>query len=254
MANDKIAAAGRLLAEAWRDARTIDAYPADLAPSDLDQAIAIREEMAREIGEDVVGWKVAGRPGPLIGRIFKSTLYSDPAELPVARFPKPYLECEIGFRLTSDLPPREQAYGEEEVAGSAALALNVEFVGSRHSNGKLIPDNDADLHTIVADNAVQAGLVAGPVIEDWRGLSLLDIAVELRIDGGPPMPTIPREERTEPLDVLVWLANELSDLGIGLQAGQIVTPGSATRPQLLPAGSTALAVFGELGQISVTLA
>ena len=92
------------------------------------------------------------------------------------------------------------------------------------------------------------------MIEDWERRSLLDITADLRIDGGESQPLLPKQNRTEPFDVLLWAANELSRRGIGLKAGHIVTPGSVNVPLPLPAGGTAVAVFEDLGRITVSLA
>ena len=66
MADDRIAAAAALFAQAWRDDTIIDAVPGDLAPRDLAEATAMQDAMAAAIGEDVVGWKIGGKPsGPM---------------------------------------------------------------------------------------------------------------------------------------------------------------------------------------------
>ena len=54
--------------------------------------------------------------------------------------------------------------------------------------------------------------------------------------------------------MLLWAANDLSRRGIGLKAGHIITPGSVTVLEPLPRGSTAVAVFEDLGEITVSLA
>ena len=54
--------------------------------------------------------------------------------------------------------------------------------------------------------------------------------------------------------MLIWAANDLSRRGIGVKAGQIITPGSVNVPLPLPVGSTAVAVFEDLGEITVSLA
>lgn len=254
MGTDRISRAGQMLAKAWREGRTVDAYPAELAPADVAEATAIQEAMAAAIDEPIVGWKVAGRPGAPCGRIFASTAFASGVTLPLKGFARPYLECEVGFKLSADLPPRAQAYTAGEVAAAADMAINIELVGTRYTDGKIIPDTDAERYAIVADNAAQVGLVTGPVITEWQGLSLLDIGVDLRIDGGPSLPLMDKDKRTEPFDVLLWTANHLSERGIGLAAGQIVTPGSVTVPTLLPQGSTAVARFDDLGEITVSLA
>ena len=265
MADDRIAAAAALFAQAWLDGATIDAFPDELAPRDEAEATAMQDAMAARIGEDIVGWKVAGRPGAPFGRIFASTGFDNGAILPAPRYAANIMECEVGFRLKKDLPAREQPYGPEEAAAAADLSINIELVGFRRTGivqqlaaaivaGKPYPASEAERLVNIADNGGNLGLVRGPVIEDWRHRPLLDIAVDLRIDGGESRPLFPKDARTEPFDVFLWTANELSRRGIGLKAGQIVTPGSVNVPEPLPRGSTAVAVFEDLGQVAVSLA
>ena len=265
MADDRIAGAASLFARAWLDGTTIDAFPSDLAPRDLAEATAMQDAMATRIGEDIVGWKIAGKPGAPMGRIFASTRFENGATLALPRFARNIVECEVGFRLRSDLPPRDRPYERDEVAAATDLAINIELVGSRRANvieqaaaalaaGGPFPDNDAERLLIIADNAGNLGLVTGPVIEDWQHRALLDVAVDLRIDGGETRPLLPKQRRSEPLDVLLWAANDLSRRGIGLKAGHIITPSSVNVPEPLPAGSTAVAVFEDLGQITFSLA
>lgn len=251
---DNIATAAWILADAWKNGLTVDALSEKLFPKSVGAAACIQDEMSRLIGEEVVGWKVGGKPGPLVGRIFASRLYTTPAMLPLNRFPQPGIECEIGFRLLRDLPPRSQSYSREDVVNAAALAFTIELTGTRFKNGKLIADTDHELRAIVADNAVGAGLVVGPEVADWRRLSLLDIPVSLRINGEGPMAPNPKDKRTEPIEILEWLANELSQRKTGLRAGQYVTTGSATLPMPLQPGDVAVSEFGEFGKIQVALA
>ena len=129
MTDDRIAAAAALLAKAWLDGTTIDAFPDELAPRDEAEATAMQDAMAVRIGEDVVGWKVAGRPGAPFGRIFASTGFDNGATLPAPRYAGNIMECEVGFRLKRDLPPRRRPYGRDEVADAADLSLNIELVG-----------------------------------------------------------------------------------------------------------------------------
>ena len=198
---EKIAAAGQILADAWKNETLIDALPKDLFPDDIAQAIAIQDEMAKQIGEEVVGWKVAGRPGPLVGRIFESTVFTNPATLSKARFQKAGVECELAFRLDEDLPPRQGEYGRDEVLDAANLVLTLEIIDRRFHNGIPIPNNDDEKLEIIADNAANGGMVVGPEVPGWRSMSLLDITVDLSIDGGPSQPLQPRDGRVDPADV-----------------------------------------------------
>lgn len=253
MNEDSIAKAGTLLAGAWSQSALLEGLPSYLTPGDVREAAEIQNAMAAMIGDAVVGWKVAGAPGPMVGRIFASHCHQGGVTLPArqARH-QPALECEIGFQMTRDFPPQGASYTRDEVAEAAHLTFTIEVVGTRFANGRHIPDTEEQRLAILADNAAGAGLVIGPQLADWRDLALLDIPIELRVDGGPREPANPLP-RHDPLDTLHWLANELSRREIGLRAGQFVTTGSATKLCALKPGSSAVATFGDFGSAELAL-
>lgn len=253
MNEDSIAKAGTLLAGAWSQSALLEGLPNYLYPKDVHEAAAIQSAMAAMIGDAVVGWKVAGAPGPMVGRIFASHCHQGAVTLPArqARH-RPALECEIGFQVTQEFPAGATTYTRDEVAEAARLTFTIEIVGTRFANGRHIPDTEEQRLAILADNAAGAGLVVGPQLADWRDLQLLDIPVELRVDGGAKEPANPLP-RHDPVGTLHWLVNELSDRGIGMRAGQFVTTGSATKLCELKPGSSAVATFGDYGVIEVAL-
>jgi 2-keto-4-pentenoate hydratase len=55
----------------------------------------------------------------------------------------------------------------------------------------------------------------------------------------------------DPRLALTWLANELSQLGIALKAGQVVTTGTCVTPLEIDHGDEVLASLGKLGELSV---
>lgn len=241
-----------MLANAWNSHTTIDALPEHLFPTTLDEATAIQDATARVIGQKVVGWKIGGGPGALVGRVYAGHCHANPATLSTRQYPSSNIECEIGFRMIRDLPPRDTAYKAEEVLGAAVVAFTIELTGSRFTGGKHSPDNDRDLLAIVADNAAGAGLIPGPEVPVWHHLSLLGVPVELRINDGQAVSML-SGARTDPAQTLVWVANELSRRGFGLQAGQWITPGSATKPMPIRAGDHVVARFAAFGDIRVNL-
>lgn len=254
MADANIVEAGQLLANAWLGRNTLDGLPARLFPNGRAEAAAIQVEMAKAIGEPVVGWKVAGVPGPMVGRVFKNSLYDLPCTLPASLSAHaPMVECEMGFELTCDLPARSEPYSIEEIRHASQLRFLIEIVGTRFAQGKHLPDDETDRLAIIADNSAGTALCVGPLLPGWEDVGLLDIPVTLRIDGGPPAPDSPAHLRTEPLAVMVWLANELSDRGIGLFTGQHVTTGSANVLQPLRPGSEAVVTYGDFATLTVSM-
>ena len=122
MANESYRRAGRVLAEAWLAAKTID-LPTDLLPVDRDEAYASQDEMARLLADDpdnkVVGWKVGatssgvqeaeGYDGPIPGRVIASTIYKNCSSIPASRCQGAKVEAEIAFLFVT--APRQQSSG-----------------------------------------------------------------------------------------------------------------------------------------------
>jgi 2-keto-4-pentenoate hydratase len=53
------------------------------------------------------------------------------------------------------------------------------------------------------------------------------------------------------MNVLIWLANQQSRLGRGLDAGAIVTTGTCTGLDPVRVGDRAIADFGQLGSVQI---
>ena len=57
----------------------------------------------------------------------------------------------------------------------------------------------------------------------------------------------------DPKTALVWIANELSSVGEGLRAGDIVTTGTVVTPVKVEPGDEVRCDFGVLGTVSVRI-
>ena len=55
----------------------------------------------------------------------------------------------------------------------------------------------------------------------------------------------------DPVTCMVWLANFLRQKGSGLRAGEIITTGTCTGANDVPANTTVVADFGALGKVQV---
>ena len=270
MNEDTVRGAAKLLADAWRDMTTIDALPPALRPHTFEEAYAIQDEMAALIGQPAAGWKIGpASPGlmraegfdePAAGRVFEPNIYRSPAELPHGRITNAKLECEFALRIGADVAPRDQAYTAEELAPLAVLCPALEVSGCRFATpGAVVTTGWARTSDMpspldrLADNGGAGALVVGDEIPRWQDLSLESLPVVLRIDGGPPVANFEGDCRSDPLEVLVWLANFVSRRGIGLRAGDLVATGSATHAQPLHAGASAVAEFPELGELRLTI-
>ena len=272
MTGTKATRAAELLADCWRERRQISDLPVDLLPEGRAEAYAIQDELARLLGFDVAGWKVgmaspaslraAGLDEPIPGRLFAQTLAQSPATFAADDFASPMVESEFAFRLLDSLPARVEPYSRDEVAAVAVLHLAIEIGDFRITSllnafTGVSPalDNPATIPLQplpwIADNGGGGGFVAGMEVAEWQRLDLQNHPIELRVNGELATPGLKGEARCDPLGVLQWTANHLSQRNIGLAAGAFVTTGTATAPTLVTAGTEAVAHFEDLGEVSV---
>jgi 2-keto-4-pentenoate hydratase len=244
-----IARAADLIAGAYRKLEVLDAFPADCRPATFADAVAMQDELARNLGVPVVGWKVGhanealrakfGEGAPVVGRLFDGAVLTSPALIPPADIDQPLVEGELAVRLGADLPPREQDYDVEEVVAAIdAVMPAIEFAEVRTRQ-------EPSLFELTALNAGAFRLILGPEIPDWRNVRLNDLAAELRLDGHVVATHYRGAERSDPLWVMRYLANDLSRRGIGLLRGQVVSTGVIL--PYLPLGQAAEAVLSVAG-------
>lgn len=258
MQDERIREAAALLARAWLARGDLEEMLPDvLRPKDRPEAYAIQDEMARIIGEPVGGWKMGatspavrrreGHSGPIVGRIFASTIYASPAELPADRFPHARIEAEFGLRLREDLPPREAPYTEEDIRAAVDLVPTIEIIGHRFP--KTEPAPKLSTYDEIADNGTGIGLVVGAPPPAWTAEQVQNLRITIRVDDGEPAENVLGDDRCIPLAVGAETANILSQRGIGLRLGMIISTGGVTTPQPVRAGSRFTADYGPLGRL-----
>jgi 2-keto-4-pentenoate hydratase len=251
----------RSLAEAWRGCGTFPLPAATRAPRSRADAFAIQDKMAKLLGDRCVGWKVGaavravqvleGHDGPIVGRLFAPRIYASPAQIP-PMFDGYKIECEFAFRFRKDVPPRAEAYTRAELESQLVLHPGLEVAGTRYATSQ--GDRKATTHDAIADNGGGGAYVVGAGVVDWRRLDLANLALDARIDGGEAIQAYSGQYRRDPVDIAVETVNGLSERGIGLAAGDLLSTGSLTLPTPLRTGQTYVARFGDLATVSVSMA
>lgn len=253
-----VAAAAAALVQARLDYRVLDGFPGGAFPADIDEAYAVLDSVAAQMGVPVCGWKVAltneaiqkrmKASEPACGPLFQPYIMESPKLLNMPEESLRGLELEFAFRMGDSLPPRPEPYSQEEVlAAAATLHPAIEVVDSRVRNGQ-----QHGAVAIIADHCANAALVYGPGTADWRGLDLAVHETVLTVDGEHAVTGSGSAVLGDPRNSLVWLANFLSARGKGLKAGDLVTTGSTMGIHAVPAGSKSVADFGSLGTVEVS--
>jgi 2-keto-4-pentenoate hydratase len=164
-------------------------------------------------------------------------------------------EPEIAFRLGRDLAPRATPYAVQEVlAVVASLHPAFEIPDSRYAGFTRVGQAQ-----LIADDSCCGRFLFGPAAAaGWRELDLAAHRVHATVSNRQGVRfTRDGEGRAalgDPRTALTWLANELSSLGLTLQAGQFVSTGTCMVPLEVEPGDTVHADYGVLGAISPRLA
>jgi 2-keto-4-pentenoate hydratase len=245
--SDKVNQLAQMLIAARRSGTRITSLPESLIPASIPEALAVQHAVAATIGP-IGGWKV-GAPGGnrVCGALPAATVQSSPAVLDAAKHPLRCVESEICFAVSADLPPRASPYSRAEVmAALGTMHAAIEVCESRYGE-----PNDFNLFTNLADTQSHGGLVDGPGRSDWQGIDMTTEVCDQMVNGardggrtGYPFGDI--------IDLVCWLANEGSVWAGGLKAGQVVTCGSWSGANRVPAGATVAAKFGSFAPVEIS--
>lgn len=253
---EKIDGLASLLISARTSGQPIEAVPDELVPNDAVEAQLVDDHVAAVTGWPVLGWKIGctsehaqkllGSPGPFSGRVY--SVRDAGATVTAADFCSgPMLEGEFAFTIGRDIEPATEAHRREDVLDAVSeFRLAIELVGGRYKALVGTP-----LPLLIADAGSNTSLVLGPPIESPDLQNLGSVPAEMSVDGEVTGSGSGADVLGDPVAALVWLADHLSQRGIALQAGQVVSTGTATQLSPFALGATATASFAGLGSISV---
>lgn len=221
--------------------------PESCHPATVEEAHAIQEAAAAQLGETIAGWKVALTPDGEVARgaLVQSRVVASGASLPASQMPLLGVECEVAFRFERALPARTAPYGYEEVAAAVTAFPAIEVVDSRFHTYPSTPLLDR-----IADFMSNGAFVRGADIPAWRSVDLVRLDVELVVDGESVVRRMGGHNAKDPLLPALALVNDLRTLG-GVAAGKAVTTGTYTGLHHVKPGQAVEAVFHGVGTVTV---
>ena len=254
-------AAAQLL-EARQSGELIPGLPDELRPATLAEAYRIQAAAAPAIlaaagGGEIVGRKIGctnptaqalmSLSEPFHGLLLSPFVARGPLEIAADRFSMRLLEPEIAFRMGADLPAGGAPYDANSVKQAIATVMGaIEIVDTRYATFA-----SAGGLQLIADNGSTGHWLHGAESEDVDGIDYANHAVSFSLNGEIREQGKAGNTLGSSLNALAWLANDLARSGQGLEAGQLITTGTATAVVAAEAGDIGLADFGSLGQVEV---
>lgn len=231
---------------------------ADLFP-DLtrERAYAIQQATLAAQGElSQVGWKIGWSrvldprtpTDPIFGYVLDSDVFQSGDSVPASRLVggSAGIEAEVVVWVDRDLPGPSYRRADIE-AVVTRIAPAIELVSSR-----LPAPNSHD--QAIADDVYHAGVVLGDPL-DLAGVDLSNaqghVAINAEDRGQGTTGSIMGRD---PIEAVVWLANELPKYGRHLRAGDFVLTGTVLSPPAASAGDHATVTFATLGTVEVEIA
>jgi 2-keto-4-pentenoate hydratase len=246
--------AGRVLT-CLDQVQTVDSLAPEFAGLSLDEAYGVQLALVAQRcqrGERIVGRKVAftsqgtmtqfGVTEPAFGTILSGGVFTDGDAVPVGRYPAVGAEAEIAFVMGEELrgPGVTLAHVLKAAQGVVPAMEIINRCIAR------VPWHVAD---VIATNAVHAGIVLGGQLTPLDGLDLRYEGMVAEIDGQSVGSGAGVEVLGHPVASVVWLANKLATVGLGLHPGDIVLSGSIIRMLEVRAGTVVKVTFTRIGSV-----
>lgn len=223
-----------------------------------DRAYAIqrlRLEQTASDGDPLVGWKLGwtrladpkAALDPIVGHYLQSRVHAVGKPVSTRDFTAgtASAEPEIVFYLNKDLPGPTMTR-EEVIDAIDTVGIAMEFVGSRNAN------EYTREHAIV-DNGIAAGVILAERRFNVRDLDFTQIEGSVTVNSAETSTGRATSIMgKDPIEGLVWAANELPKYGMHLKAGQFVISGTVTQPLPVTAGDNASIAFTGLGSLNAS--
>lgn len=259
MSSDQVQGAAQRLLEAYRSGTPIDPLTPEFTQAELATAYRIAQaqvEQWEKDGDTVKGHKVGlasaaiqrqmGVDQPDFGHLTASMFHLEHQPIPPATYIQPRIEPETAFVLGRPLTGPGVTIADAVRAVEFVLPA-LEIVDSRIRDWKI------GIFDTIADNASSGGVVLGsrPVL--LRDVDLRLTGCTLHINGELVATGAGGAVLGSPLNSLVWLANTVGPLGVTLEPGHVVLPGSMTKAFPISPGDSIVANMSGLGSVSAVL-
>lgn len=256
--SDSIAAAAHRLREAITTGEPVAPVRDLIGRDDVKAAYAVQQQLTAArvaAGAEVVGRKIGltspavqqqlGVDQPDFGVLFDDMSYEPGSIVPADAVLQPRVEAEIAFVLKDDLA--DGPLDDEQVRGAIDYAVAaLEICGSR------VADWDISFGDTVADNASAGAYVLGSQRAQLTAFDPVAAEMTMTIDGETVSTGTGAACLDDPVNAVVWLAQQAREFGAPLRAGQVILSGALGPMRPVLPGALVHATVTGLGAVSVT--
>jgi 2-keto-4-pentenoate hydratase len=181
---------------------------------------------------------------PCAGRLYAHEVYEHSVVLRLCDFIGVGVECEIALRLRHDIIPSNAPHTELSVLSSVGTVMAAaEIVDNRY-----IDFIDFGIPSLVADDFFSSGAVLGVAVS-IDGLNLAAVQGTTLIDGVEIASGLGNAVMGNPLNALAWLANQKSERGEKLKAGEVIMTGSVVETEWIDKPCEVICRISPLGEV-----
>jgi 2-keto-4-pentenoate hydratase len=231
-----------------------------LSATDVDAGYAVQNvntERALAAGRRITGRKIGltsvavqqqlGVDQPDFGCLFDDMEFAEGIDIPMGRLIQPKAEAEVAIVLDRDLAAGQRHSFADIVRATAFALPAIEIVDSR------IADWNIKFLDTVADNASSGLYVLGGRPIPLSAVDVRAIPMSMSINGSEVSTGSGSACLGHPLNAARWLANALSERGVGLYAGDVIMTGALGPMRAIAPGDHVTADFGPLGTVTTTM-
>ena len=226
-----------------------------LPPTDLRAAYdvqSLNNDLQIDKGLRPAGWKIGltspavqrqlGVDQPDFGRLFANWEIFDDLPVSPSALLQPRVEAEVAFVLDVDLD-QAPVRAVDVLRATAFVVPAIEIVASRIANW------DITIVDTVADNASSGSYVIGSHPTLLSAVDLREVVMEMSGPAGIVSSGSGAACLGHPVNAVVWLANQMADLGSPLRGGDLVLSGALGPMADVQPGGTYEATITGLGSV-----
>jgi 2-keto-4-pentenoate hydratase len=225
-----------------------DAYRVSLAVRDLKLANG-RSVKGHKIGLTSKAMRdLTGATEPDYGFIFDNWFVLEGATVPRSAMNRPLVEVELAFVMGREL--KGPSINAADLIRATDFVLPaLEIVDSRYKGrgNNLLVDS-------ISDAATCGSVVLGGNPVKLTDVDVRRLSASLSINGQVMESGVASAVMGNPINAVVWLANKLHEFGVAMQPGDVILSGSFVKAIPFGAGDTIIALYDQLGEVTLRAA